>query len=112
MLDVELSFGRDVDAFASNLDFELIAAFQSVGESTEFFDELRERVILLDVAFWFLHKAIEWNFTSNVQRQSSLQGRGSLACKSGSRDRKVSMILGSPNRMIFEDTSWSASVEG
>ena len=53
MLDVELSFGRDVDAFASNLDFELIAAFQSVGESTEFFDELRERVILLDVAFWF-----------------------------------------------------------
>jgi hypothetical protein len=41
VLDVELGFGGDVDAFAGNLDFEFVSAFERVGQAAEFFDELR-----------------------------------------------------------------------
>ena len=56
MLDVELGFGGDVDAFAGDLDFEFFTAFERVGQAAEFFDELRERIIFFDVALWFVHR--------------------------------------------------------
>ena len=56
MLDVELGFGGDVDAFAGDLDFEFFTAFEGVGEAAEFIDELGEGIILFDVALWFVHR--------------------------------------------------------
>ena len=55
VFEVELGFGGDGDAFAGDLDFEAFAAFEGVGEAAEFVDELREWIVFLDVAFWFVH---------------------------------------------------------
>ena len=56
MFDVELGFGGDVDAFAGDLDFEVLTALEDVGQASEFFDELRKWIIFLDVALWFAHR--------------------------------------------------------
>ena len=50
-----MGFGGDGDAFAGDLDFEAFAAFEGVGEAAEFVDELREGIVFLDVALWFVH---------------------------------------------------------
>ena len=50
-----MGFGGDTDSFAGDLDFEAFAAFEGVGEAAEFVDELREGIVFLDVALWFVH---------------------------------------------------------
>ena len=68
VFDVELGFGGDVDAFAGELNFEFLAAFEGGDEAAGFVDELVDGVIFFDVAFWFVaHAGIKGDFSGGVE---------------------------------------------
>jgi hypothetical protein len=92
VFDVELGIGGDVDAFAGDLDFEFFAAFEGVGEAAKFVDELVDRVIFFDVAFWFVAhgSSIEEGFWEGVEfRFSGLNFRLTYCAQEAALRREV-----------------------